>query len=299
MAAVDLHLHSKCSDGTDSPTELVKKAASAGVGVTALTDHDTVIGVPEFLESESALHIKRIAGVEFSVENFEGLKDIDVLAYYPDNGVFMKRFDEIEGVCRKISEARIDRLRKISTILASDGIKIDPDEILSGAEGIVGRKHIAISVLKKNPGVFKTQQEIFDRYLADGCKADVPISFQFTLKSCADFIRSTGGYAFLAHPGVSNGKVPDIGKGLRLIKAALEAGMCGAEAYYLYHKNRPYTGDYAISEEENTAICGKYRSFISGLGGYYTAGSDYHGKNKDIKIGECANDGGEWPLSSD
>ncbi|MGA1867509.1 MAG: PHP domain-containing protein [bacterium] len=294
---IDLHIHSIYSDGTDTPREVLEIAERKGLQVVSITDHDTVSGINEFLDAASDFKVIALPGIEFSVNDYNGLKDIDLLGYFPDIQKFKDSFEAIDNLCTRIKNARLDRLKKIVAILNKNGIKIGCEQIFeahSDQNKTFGRKHIADMAYQNNPQKFSCVQDVFDQYLGNGCCADVPIDMQLTLKTASAFIHSWGGVSVLAHPGISNGRIPDAQRGHALIDAAVEFGdVDGIEGYYLYHKNRPYVGHYKISKEENQKLCTEYIAHIKRLGKIYTAGSDSHGKNKNIEIGENC---GGFPL---
>jgi len=296
MMKYDLHLHSLCSDGTDSPAELVSKAKERNLSLIALTDHDSISGNRELIEAGQHLGIDVIPGVEFSVENYEGLKDIDVLAYFPDHAQYFAVEDELGAICKRIQQARLDRVRMIVAALTVRGITIAVEDILTEENkgGSIGRKHIAIAVFERNKNMFQTQQQIFDEYLGDGCCADVELPFQLTLPTVADLVKKMQGYVFVAHPGVSNGMNFDKARGLRLIEHCCALGFDGAEGYYLYHKNRPYVRQSGFNEVANQQLCEEYVAYITSKNKLFTCGSDYHGANKDIELGECFNHRLAW-----
>lgn len=281
-SSIDLHTHSYFSDGIYSPAEIVKKAKEKNLYAVALTDHDTIAGVYEFVESAKNIDIRVIPGVEFSVSDYQGIKDIDVLGYFPDIALL----DPIRDACEKIKNARERRLEKMIKIFQEDGIMIKKDDIIKENTSFfsVGRKHLAEAVLKNNPGRFKNIQEIFNGYLGSGCKADMPIECGLSIPVTIELIHACKGSAFLAHPGVSNGFPPDKDKGHRLINYACICGAEGAEGYYLYYKNRPYINLH-MSYEENMNLCEEYIEHIKRKKKRYTAGSDSHGDN-NIEIGE-------------
>ena len=287
---IDLHVHSIYSDGTCTTRQILEIATKKGLKVVSITDHDSVSGINEFLDASTDFKIIALPGVEFSVNDYKELTDIDLLGYFPDVEKFRASFDKIDHVCTQIKKARIDRLKEIVEILKDHDIKIDMQQLFDTHKDknkTIGRKHIADIVVKNNPKQFKTAQDVFNNYLGSGCAADVPIRFQITLKTASDLIHECGGVSILAHPGVSNGRIPDRDKGHALIDAAVEFGdVDGVEGYYLYNKNRPYVGKYVISREESDLLCQEYIDHIKQLDKIYTAGSDFHGQNKNIEIGE-------------
>ncbi len=292
---IDLQTHSYFSDGTDPPRSIVKRAEALGLKVIALTDHDTVDGNEEFLKFAKGMNVLTIPGIEFTVADEEELRDIDVLGYFTDLEKYFNGVQGLRKICQKIKDARIERTKQIINILNKEKIKINLSEVVheAGKEAACGKKHIAKVIMRKNRGQFRNMQEVFDRYLGAGMKADVPLPFAITMCESVQIIHSFGGKAVLAHPGVSNGKPPNKNNGIRLMKKAFKYGFDGAEGYYLYHKNRPYSSPFQINKTQNKRLCEFYINFIQSQNKIITAGSDYHGKNKNIELGEAC---GEYSL---
>src|SRR3990170_3757607 len=135
-ALYDLHLHTTASDGKLAPRELVREAKSSGLRAFAVTDHDTVEGIPEAMEEAAALGIELIPGVEVSA-NF-GEAPVHVL------GLFIEyREPWLEKFFSEAAERRIDRVHEMVRRLGGVGIGIDAKAVLAcSSHGTVGRPHV-------------------------------------------------------------------------------------------------------------------------------------------------------------
>ena len=144
---IDLHTHSTVSDGTDTPTELMTKAAEVGLDVIALTDHDTSAG---WAEAEKALAdgMTLVRGAELSCESPDGTgghHTVHLLAYLFD--------PESPALVReqlRLREERRQRLRRMANLMAADGFPVDPDEIMADVpeDGAAGRPHLARALVR-------------------------------------------------------------------------------------------------------------------------------------------------------
>ncbi len=190
-ALYDLHLHTTASDGTLSPRELVRAAKSGGLRAFAITDHDTVDGIPEALEEADALGVELVPGVELSA-NF-GDVSVHVL------GLFIEfREPALERFFAEARDWRVDRIHQIVQKLARQGISIPPESIFArSTHGTVGRPHVAEELVAR--GVVSSLTEAFDRYLGEDCPAYVGYD-EVTVRDAVDLVRNAGGVASLAHP---------------------------------------------------------------------------------------------------
>lgn len=190
-ALYDLHLHTTASDGRLTPRELVRAAKSSGLEAFAVTDHDTVDGIPEAIQEASALEIELVPGVEVSA-NF-GRASVHVL------GLFIEyREPRLEHFFAEARDRRVDRIHQITNKLARLGISISPESVFSrSTHGTVGRPHVAEELVAR--GVVSSLKEAFDRYLGQDCPAYVGYD-KVTLRDAVELIRGAGGVASLAHP---------------------------------------------------------------------------------------------------
>lgn len=283
---VDLHLHSNYSDGSDTPTELIQKAKDIGLEAIALTDHDTIEGWEEWNDAGKANRIKTISGIELSLEKIEGATEAHLLGYFPI-GESRPVVGELRKYSRSRVEARNKRLPQMVILLRDCDLQINEEEILkeAGDSNIITRAHVANAVCRLNPNQFKNMREVFEKYLSVGKPAYLPTEEKLHLKRAIAWIKSLGGIAILAHPGASNDPQLDPTRGERILISALEYDADGGEGHYVYHKNDPYCRTGADSSI-NQPLCQKYIQILTERGKIATSGSDYHGKNKLIEMGE-------------
>lgn len=186
-------MHSTASDGTLSPTELMRFAAECGCNTVALTDHDTAAGVSEARSEAHRLGIRFIAGIE--VSSLWGGRSIHVVGLGID--------DTNPVLTRKVREFEVSRTRRAAQIaekLAALGIAGMLEKATAFAENKlnVSRVHFALALLEA--GAVKNQQEAFDRYLGDGKPAYIMAPWP-TVAEAVDLIHTAGGIAVMAHPG--------------------------------------------------------------------------------------------------
>ncbi len=256
---IDLHMHSTFSDGSLTPTQLVHAASEINLMAIALTDHDTIDGVPEFMAAETEMNIERIPGVELSAEFGPGT--MHILGYYMDiqNAELRSKLEWIRKKREGRNELILERLNEL-------GIKLTWNEVAAYAgSDVVGRPHFAQAMIAH--GYVKSKQEVFDKYLAKGKKAYVDRA-RLSQKDCIKLIKNAGGVAILAHPitlKLSNTKQKT------LIEELVSYGLDGIECYY---------SEYSPRVHEK--ICGLTKQ----LGLLMSGGSDFHGAaNPAIRLG--------------
>ncbi|MCQ8181246.1 PHP domain-containing protein [Methylomonas sp. SURF-1] len=187
----DLHCHSTASDGALPPAELVNRAKQQGVGVLALTDHDTVAGLAEARQAAQDCGIRLVQGIELSAGFESHCLHIVGLNIDPTNSRLL------EGIGRQ-QITREERAQKIAQKLVKKGIPDAYPELRAAAgNGEITRLHFADFLVKH--GYVETQQDAFDRYLSKGKPGYVPTAWA-PLADCVDWIRQAGGVAVLAHP---------------------------------------------------------------------------------------------------
>jgi predicted metal-dependent phosphoesterase TrpH len=187
---VDLHLHSTASDGEVPPTAVVERAAAAQVSAVALTDHDTVQGLPEAVEAGARLGVRVIAGCEFSVAAPWG--EIHVLGYFLPVGS-----PDVEAFLIARREDRHRRAQAMVAKLGRLGVQLQMEAVLSIARGAaLGRPHVARALVEQ--GAAPDVQEAFNRYLGWGRPAFEPKELS-TLRQLADLVHGCGGVLSAAH----------------------------------------------------------------------------------------------------
>ncbi|NLW16273.1 MAG: PHP domain-containing protein [Firmicutes bacterium] len=185
---IDLHVHSTYSDGCLSPGQLVERAQQLGIRAIALTDHDTVAGIPELLARGEQLGISVLPGVELSCEGYH------ILGYGVDcnYGPLLRQLQEL-------ANARQQRAERIVARLASIGIELELERIreLAGV-GVIGRPHVAAALVEQ--GLAADVADAFSRYLSKGRPGYVP-RYRLEPQQAIELIRSAGGIPVWAHPG--------------------------------------------------------------------------------------------------
>jgi predicted metal-dependent phosphoesterase TrpH len=255
---IDLQLHSCFSDGSDTPTELIKQAKKLGLTAIALTDHDTINGIPEFIEAGVKYDIITVPGVEISVDTkLPNNGHMHILGLFID--------PKYEPLKNRLDFLRVERKKRAIRIidkLAELGYKITLEELYSEAgEGSIGRPHIAKLLLQKK--IVSSLQEAFDLYLGKGKPAYVD-KVKFDEADAIGMIKEAQGLAILAHPHLMRYDTFEETKAKILSLKELE--LDGFEVYY--------TGLSQKYSKKLIKFASKYDFVISG-------GSDYHGQNKD------------------
>lgn len=189
---IDLHTHSRVSDGTDSPTGLVMKASAAGLDVIALTDHDTFGGILEAQEAGKRIGVKVLCGLEMSTER--GGRSVHLLGYGCD--VYNRPLSE---ELARIRVGRTERIPATLRKLADIGLPLSVEELQAAANGapVIGRPHIADAMVSK--GYCEDRDEAFARWLHDGGPGYVP-RYACPLERAIDLIHGAHGVAIIAHP---------------------------------------------------------------------------------------------------
>ncbi len=189
--AVDLHVHSCASDGTESPSGVVRLAAAAGLTAVALTDHDTQEGVEEARDEADRHGIELVPGVEIACEWDRGGMHLVVLFLEPGVGPLQDRLNDLNASRQLRNQAIAERLNQL-------GVAIDFAEVLEEAgNGTVGRPHFA-SVLRKK-GYVPDISAAFRDYLGGGAPAYVPRRLP-SAREAIDLARLSGAVPVLAHP---------------------------------------------------------------------------------------------------
>ncbi|MFZ5448069.1 MAG: PHP domain-containing protein [Thermodesulfobacteriota bacterium] len=263
MNYIDLHVHSTASDGSYPPAEVVRLAKKGGLVAMALTDHDTVDGLPEAVAAGETYGVEVIPGVEISAVCPGGTMHILGLFVDYHNGLLDSRLAVLK-------QARLDRNPRIIAKLNDLGIPISlarVEEISGG--GQVGRPHIARALMEL--GVVRDLQEAFDKYLGWHRPAYVS-KFRFPPDQALAMIREAKGIPVLAHPFTLN-----LGSEFALKNRIMELkdlGLAGLEVYYSEHT------------PEQEAL---YLKLARELDLLVTGGSDFHGLNKpEITLGSMA-----------
>jgi predicted metal-dependent phosphoesterase TrpH len=257
---VDLHTHTRHSDGLDTPAELVAKAARHGVRRLAVTDHDTLAALPE---ARAAGGVEVLTGIELSVQHGD-FHDLHLLGYFFDSQ------DAALNAClARLKEGRASRgleiLRRVNRRLSSLGrAPLDSDRARQYASGVLTRPHLAQALIDQ--GYCKDHQEAFRDFLIP-CNAPKPL---LSLQEGIRLIADAGGLCSLAHPGIlsSDPNVLD-----PLLAAAKSLGLAALEVYHRAH--HPDTIPFFET------VARRHRLLPTG-------GSDYHGRPTGPSLGEIA-----------
>jgi predicted metal-dependent phosphoesterase TrpH len=265
---IDLHTHSRVSDGTDRPAELVAAAAAADLSVVALTDHDTTAGWAEAAEALPA-GLTLVRGAELSCTSRDGhggVCTVHMLAYLFDPGS-----PAIVAEQRRLRDERRDRLHLMAVRMRDDGLPIDPDELMAGlpAGSSAGRPHLAMAL--ERAGLVDSVSDAFARYLNRRSgyyvpKTDTPVFDAIRM------VADAGGVTVLAH-GFAHARGRSVTA--EVIADLAGAGLSGIEVDHPDHD--------ATSRDQ-------LRGLAKELGLPVTGSSDYHGRNKTVRLGQETTD---------
>ena len=267
---IDLHTHTTCSDGTDSPFALVKKALAAGVTTLAITDHDSTAG---WGEAVSAIQpqIELVLGAEVSCLTTDGIS-VHMLGL-----LFNGEDSEIQQMLADSRDTRLPRMRKMVELLSADGINISLDDVYRATpEGAtVGRPHLADALVAN--GVVASRDEAFLDLLNNSSKYYVTHAAP-TPEDAIRTIRRAGGVAVIAHPFASR-------RGQTITAATfadlVAAGMNGIEVHHRDQNTHEQETLTSIAQELNLVITGS---------------SDYHGTGKLNGLAENTTNQAQWEL---
>jgi hypothetical protein len=251
---IDLHLHTTASDGTLAPAALVARAASAGITILSVTDHDTTDSFDEAHAAAARLGVTLIGGIEITA--VEDARDVHILGYFLD--------PHAPHLAEFLIRQRADRARRVGGIgerLRALGCPVDVEPLLQAAARgrSVGRPQIADALVAG--GHARDRDDVFDRLLGHGRPGFVPRTGEAPERIIA-VIREAGGIASLAHPGLL--KRDDV------IPRLARAGLAALEVCHREHD--------AAAERH-------YRGLAAANGLAVSGGSDYHG---DFGGRECA-----------
>lgn len=256
---IDLHVHSTASDGTFTPTELVKEALKKKLTAFALTDHDTVIGIMEAKDAAEGKNITIIPGVELSTD-YNG-QEIHILGLFIEeqNKEFLSRLEQF-------NEDRGNRNKKMITLLQENGVSISLEALQNSfPNAVLTRAHFARYLLVND--YVSSIQNAFEVYLGEECPCYVPRN-KVTPQDAITVIRKANGIPVLAHPLLYHMEESTLKDFLLTCK---KEGLVGIEAIYSLH-----------SKEEELMLI----HLANEIGLLITGGSDFHGLNKpSIELG--------------
>ena len=245
---VDLHLHSTCSDGSSTPTEVAERAAERGLSVISLTDHDSVSGVAEAQAAGEAYGVRVVPGSELSIKLKD--HDIHILGYFLDI-----ENDQLNTSLALYRDERRNRAERIVRKLNRLGIRITFEQVLAKADGAaIGRPHVADVLVEE--GFCFSPNEAFNKYLGYG-KTAYEEKYVMGPPEAVEVIHSAGGIAVIAHPVLY--RSDDI------LPALVEQGMDGIEVWHIKHKPDDVR---------------RYSAFADEHGLLKSGGSDCHGDGR-------------------
>ncbi|MEV7018991.1 PHP domain-containing protein [Streptomyces sp. NPDC093991] len=260
---IDLHTHSTASDGTDTPAELVRKAAAAGLDIVALTDHDTTRGHAEALAALPQ-GLTLVTGAELSCR-LDGVS-MHLLAY-----LFDPEEPALLAERELVRDDRVPRAKGMIAKLNELGVPVTWEQVARIAgDGSVGRPHVASALVEL--GVVASVSDAFTpEWLADGGRAYMP-KHETDPFEAVRLVKNAGGVAVFAHPAaVKRGRtVPE-----SAIAELAEAGLDGIEVDHMDH---------------DPGTRARLRGLAGELGLLVTGSSDYHGSRKTCVLGEFTTD---------
>lgn len=242
--SADLHLHTHYSDGNWSPAQLVDEAVRLGFNCMALTDHDTVAGLPEAHE-RAAGRIRLIDGIELNTVwlNPQGQRqDVHILGYFID-----PQSVELSAAMQAQQKARLDYIEETLQKLNSRGYKIELQDVLAAAgKGSIGRPHICAAMLKT--GVINDVAKAYRMLMNNDSEFKV-VRRSITPQEAISAIHAAGGVASFAHPGKE--KNLDV-----LIPELCRAGLNAIEAYHRGHSLAMVKKYLKLARSKNLLVSG-------------------------------------------
>lgn len=260
MEKIDLHMHTTISDGTDTPLEIIHAVRSAGMDLFSVTDHDAISACGTIRQTLADGDPRFISGIEFSCRDEYGKYHILGYGYDSEAGAIRSIVERGHNMRIEKTGTRLEKLRN------AFGISFSEEDVRwLYANHNPGKPHIA--KLMKKLGYVDSISDAFDKYLNHLGVPAVYIRPEEAIKA----IRESGGIAVLAHPFYGSGDELILGEDMDArLRYLIPFGLQGVEAYY--------SGFARKLREEMLSFAEKY-------GLYVTAGSDYHGTNKTVRLG--------------
>jgi predicted metal-dependent phosphoesterase TrpH len=260
---VDLHTHTSYSDGLDSPTQLVAKAAQQGLHSIAITDHDILTALSEAQQAGRDCGVEVLVGIELTVQ-YQQYDDVHLLGYF-----FDPTHAALQAQLALAQQHRVQRgvemLERINALLVQDGkAPLDKERVLQSARGALTRPHLAHALMAH--GYASNIQSAFENFL-------IPCNVPRTALGAAEalaLMAQAGGVCSLAHPGTLSTD-PDVL--YPLLDAFKAMGLVGLEVYHHCH----YPDALAL-----------FQSCATRYGLVATGGSDYHGRPEGAVLGQIA-----------
>ncbi|MBQ1820130.1 MAG: PHP domain-containing protein [Clostridia bacterium] len=265
LPKIDLHMHTTVSDGTDTPEALLARVKAAGIGLFSVTDHDAVEGCRRVLAARTADDPAFVTGVELSCRDEEGQYHILGYGYDPDA-------EAINAIVRQGHDFRMKKLlKRLAFLKERFGFAFSEEEVdtLMHTDN-PGKPHIANLMVSK--GYAKDRNEAIRTYLNQAHYAEEYVRPEDAIRA----ISESGGIPVLAHPPFGNGNQLILGNDLRArVKKLMGFGLSGLEGFYSGYSEKLRNEVLALAEAFDL---------------YVTAGSDYHGSNKPVGLGDTGMD---------
>lgn len=254
----DLHAHSTYSDGTLTPAQLIRAAEEAGLSAVVLSDHNTVAGLPEFLQAAEDSTVEAVPGVEFSTE-YQGT-ELHILGL----GITQAHYEAVNELLQQFLLRKDRSNRELVQRLNQAGIPLDYDSVKNQSAGSVNRAVIGAEMVRL--GCCESVKQAFQQWLSVDRGYYIPPLRPDAFETIR-FIKSIGAVAVLAHPFLNLEE-----EELRIfLEKAKKAGLDGMEVLYARY-------------DEDTTRLSKQLAEEYGL--LPSGGSDFHGENKpDIRLG--------------
>ena len=258
--SIDLHLHTRASDGVLTPMTLAEKAASMGISIMAITDHDTFDGVAEL--HGKALPLRVLQGVELSLSD---RKNMHLLGYG------LREETLLHDAVKQLAVARVDRAKKMLALLRKNGMPLEEDALFAQCGSTVGRPHIARMLVER--GYVHSVTEAFQRYLGDGCRCYVA-GERLCLKEALTLMRRSGFVPVMAHPRLMG--LGDAALNM-LLPVWRDQGLLGVEVYHPSAESKGYAPLDHMARRNGLLV---------------TGGSDFHGEGDGHGLPGCTD--GAW-----
>lgn len=258
---IDLHMHSRVSDGTDAPCDLLARVRDAGIELFGLTDHDAIHGCRQVIAAQADDDPRFLTGVEFSCEDELGKYHILGYGYGVDAAPINEVVDTTQRLRMRKVTARLEFLTK------EFGFEFPHEEIEALlANDRPGKPHIGNLMVKL--GYAESKEDAIRNYIN---KVHIPSS-HIRPETAIEGILASGGIPVLAHPIYGDGDDLIIGAEMEeRLRHLMGLGIQGVEAYY--------SGFTKRMTNELLGYADTYDLFV-------TAGSDYHGTNKLVILGD-------------
>jgi predicted metal-dependent phosphoesterase TrpH len=256
---IDLHTHSSVSDGTETPTQLIRAAVEAGLGTVAITDHDSTAGWQEAFTAAAGTGLRVIPGMELSTNH--GPASVHMLAY-----LFDPLDADIVAETARIRDGRLHRAERIVDRIAAD-YDLTWDDVLAQSidGGTIGRPHIADALVVR--GHVPTRSAAFESILHWRSGYYEKYYAPSPLEGVRMIVRA-GGVPVLAHPA-THGKWRALDDAV--ISTLVDAGLAGLEVGHRDNSESGRTWLLRLAKKFDLVITGS---------------SDYHGEGKPNRLGE-------------